>query len=77
MAICPRFRGIGCAQRLMKQAEILSSKNGYHWVRVDTNSTNIPMNNLFKKLNFNFCGTIRLLSKPPSMKFHCYHKAIK
>ena len=76
MAVDVKQRGKGIAKMFMNKAEELAKIGDAKSVRVDTNVMNIPMNSLFPKIGYSFAGSIRLMSKPPDMKFNCYEKRI-
>jgi ribosomal protein S18 acetylase RimI-like enzyme len=76
MAVSPSFRGKGIAKQIMAQAEALAKESGMRWVKVDTNKDNIPMNSLFKSLDYTLSGEVNLLSKPLDMFFTCWCKSI-
>ena len=79
VAVDPIFRGKGIAVKFMQIAEALAKEAGYKYVRVDTNSMNIAMQNLFVKLGYQYCGPdFKFKEKPPvngvEMTFKCYQK---
>lgn len=74
MAVSPEFRGLGLAMKMATFCEDLARQNGYTCIHSDTNSKNIPVNALFKKLGYSFCGNITLRDTPDL--FNCYEKQI-
>ncbi len=76
-----RFAVKRCYQRqkigtkLIEFAENFARNKGIYYLKVDTNSKNIRMNALFKKMGFVFIGTIHLrnLTDP----FNCYDKVLE
>lgn len=60
--------------KLMLFVEKYAREKSINYIKVDTNSTNIRMNALFKKLDYHFVGTIymRNLDK----EFNCYEKIL-
>lgn len=80
VAVDPAFRGKSIALQFMLTAEDLAREAGYKYVRIDTNVKNVPMQNLFSKLNYEFAGEISFKNKPviyEKMMFKCYQKVIQ
>ncbi|ENP7036794.1 GNAT family N-acetyltransferase [Campylobacter coli] len=48
------------AKKLLNFCETYAKNEGKYSLRADTHSKNIPMNSLFKKLNFEFCGAFHI-----------------
>lgn len=46
--------------KLLNFCETYAKNEGKYSLRADTHSKNIPMNSLFKKLNFEFCGAFHI-----------------
>jgi ribosomal protein S18 acetylase RimI-like enzyme len=64
LAVSPRFQGKGIAAALLRQCEEVARQQGVSLIRLDTNTVNRPMQNLFLKLGYNLGGEITLLKKP-------------
>lgn len=60
LAVKESAKGKGVAQKLLYFCEDFAKKQGFASLRADTHSKNIPMNSLFKKLNFKFCGAFNI-----------------
>ncbi|RVT99792.1 GNAT family N-acetyltransferase [Mucilaginibacter limnophilus] len=75
LAVSPRFRGMGIAAALFKQAEVIASEKGINYVRTDTNVKNQATTKLFPSLGYVNKGTITLASRP-GMLFYCYEKRV-
>ncbi|EAI9978158.1 GNAT family N-acetyltransferase [Campylobacter coli] len=56
LAVKENAKGKGVAQKLLNFCETYAKNEGKYSLRADTHSKNFPMNSLFKKLDFNFCG---------------------
>lgn len=65
-------RGVG--SKLIEFAEKFAKNKQINYLRVDTNSKNSRMNQLFKKMGFQFIGTITLRNLPDL--FNCYDKVL-
>ncbi|MDF2699824.1 MAG: acetyltransferase [Haloplasmataceae bacterium] len=62
------------ATKMIEFAENFSKNKQINYLKVDTNSKNIRMNALFKKLGFEFVGNVYLRDvKDP---FNCYDKVL-
>jgi GNAT superfamily N-acetyltransferase len=75
MAVNPSYRRNGIGTELMKFAEELALENNIKYLKTDTYSLNLKMNNLFEKLGYKFVGEISFLGK--SEPFYCYEKGLK
>ena len=64
----------GIAQLLYKQCEVVARSQQIKKLRVDTNSVNVPMNNLIVKCNYKLIGTCILNGKEGV--FNCYEKVL-
>jgi len=73
LAVDPDFRSQGLARALMLQAEAIARECGIRQLRVDTNSQNQAMQQLFVKLGYKFAGEIGLALRP-GLRFYCYGK---
>lgn len=60
LAVKENAKGKGVAQKLLNFCETYAKNEGKYSLRADTHSKNIPMNSLFKKLNFEFCGAFHI-----------------
>ncbi|HED1126275.1 TPA: GNAT family N-acetyltransferase [Campylobacter jejuni] len=60
LAVKQNAKGKGVAQKLLNFCENFALENHKASLRADTHSKNFPMNSLFKKLNFNFCGNFNI-----------------
>lgn len=75
VAIDPQFQGMGYGKMLYNFAYEVVKKEGIKFIRVDTFSRNIPMNNLIIKQGYNFVGAMKYKEgKPP---WNCYEIKIK
>ncbi|HEY8364139.1 MAG TPA: GNAT family N-acetyltransferase [Haloplasmataceae bacterium] len=74
-AVNRKYQRQSIGTKLVEFAEQLSRNKGINYVKVDTNSKNIRMNNLFQKLGFVFIGQITLRNLPD--KFNCYDKILE
>jgi GNAT superfamily N-acetyltransferase len=72
LAVHPSSQGKGVALGLMNKAILLAKENNYKYVRVDTNSLNNKMQNMFTKLAFINKGPIKLIGKPEDQTYLCY-----
>lgn len=64
LAVSPHFQGKGIAAALLRQCEEVARQKSVSLIRLDTNTVNRPMQNLFLKLGYNLGGEITLLKKP-------------
>ncbi|EDO8878689.1 GNAT family N-acetyltransferase [Campylobacter coli] len=60
LAVKENAKGKGVAQKLLNFCEVHTKKHKKYSLRASTHSKNIPMNSLFKKLNFEFCGAFHI-----------------
>ncbi|HBE78507.1 MAG TPA: GNAT family N-acetyltransferase [Firmicutes bacterium] len=74
MAVAPDFRNQGIGAMLLRFAEQLAQKSGVHYLRTDTNSLNVKMNGLFRKLGFTFVGQMEAFGK--EVPFNFYDKVL-
>ena len=75
MSVNPKFRGIGIGTKLMKFAQEIANKNNIKYLKTDTYSLNIKMNNLLKKCGYNFIGYTSFPQK--EKPFYCYDIILK
>jgi GNAT superfamily N-acetyltransferase len=75
LAVSPHMQGKGIAAQLLQQCEVVAIKNNIALVRLDTNSVNRPMQNLFLKLGYNLGGEIEL-NKRPGLTFMAFEKRL-
>jgi GNAT superfamily N-acetyltransferase len=75
LAVSPHMQGKGIAAQLLQQCEVVAIKNKIDLVRLDTNSVNRPMQNLFLKLGYNLGGEIEL-NKRPGLTFMAFEKRL-
>lgn len=76
VAVDPDYQGKGIAKLLFNHADVLAKQREYKYVRVDTNTMNLAMQNLFVKCGFILKGEISLAGKHSGMRFLCYEKAL-
>jgi ribosomal protein S18 acetylase RimI-like enzyme len=60
LAVKKQFYGKGIGIELLKHAEALAIKNKFNSIRLDTAKENQPMRKLVDKLNYKYCGLIKL-----------------
>ena len=75
LAVDPEFRGLGIAERLMSQAEVVARGWGIKVMRVDTNTRNLATQGLLPKLGYALAGEISLEFRP-GLRFFCYEKRL-
>lgn len=80
LAVSPRFRNLGIAQRFLKKSESTARERGYNYIRADTHSENIRMHRVFEKENYQNMGTIEIEYEPfeiyRGMRFTCFQKTL-
>lgn len=74
MAVNPKFRRQGIANKLMSFAESLAIENGNKSIRTDTYSVNKKMLSLFEKNNYLFVGKVHFSGR--DKPFYCYEKEL-
>ncbi len=74
IGIDPDYHHKGYGKKIFKYAEEEVLKQNINYIRVDTYSLNIPMNNLIKKMNFDFKGA--MVYKKDKPVWNCYEKKI-
>jgi GNAT superfamily N-acetyltransferase len=70
MSVNSVFRQRGIGVKLIKFAEQLANKNNIRYLKTDTYSLNVKMNNLLSKCSYNFIGEISFPQK--EKPFNCY-----
>jgi GNAT superfamily N-acetyltransferase len=75
LAVGLHYRGLGIAEALLKQAEIVAQDRGITILRIDTNSNNKATQKLFPKLGYIYAGETELNHRP-NLKFYCYEKRL-
>ncbi|WP_026882449.1 GNAT family N-acetyltransferase [Clostridium akagii] len=75
MAVKPSYRRNGIGTALMKFVDELALESNIKYLKTDTYSLNLKMNNLFQKFGYKFVGEISFLGK--SEPFYCYEKILK
>lgn len=75
LAINQDFKRQGIGFKLLNFCEEFAIKNNKLSLRADTSSKNFPMNSLFQKLNYQFCGEFNI--KNYNDKFFAYEKILK
>jgi ribosomal protein S18 acetylase RimI-like enzyme len=60
LAVKKQFYGQGIGIELLRHAEALAIKNKFKSIRLDTAKENQPMRKLVDKLNYKYCGLIKL-----------------
>lgn len=75
MAVATSYRRKGIGTKLMNFAEDLAKQQNIYYIKTDTNSLNVKMNNLFKKFSYNFIGEVNFPRK--ETPFYCYDKMLK
>jgi ribosomal protein S18 acetylase RimI-like enzyme len=60
LAVKKQFYGKGIGVELLKFAEYIARKNSILSIRLDTAKENQPMRKLVDKLNYKYCGLIKL-----------------
>ena len=76
LAVDPAFRRCGAAQLFFTRCEQLALEKGFSYVRVDTNTANIPMQQAILKAGYELKGEISLAVKAGSLRFVCFEKAV-
>jgi len=60
LAVKKQFYGKGIGLELLRHAEALAIENKFKSIRLDTAKENQPMRKLVDKLNYKYCGLIKL-----------------
>jgi len=75
LAVSPDFQGKGIAAALLHQCEAVAREQGVDLIRLDTNTVNRPMQNLFLKIGYSLGGEITL-HKKPGLLFMAFEKRL-
>ncbi len=75
LAVTPRYRGKGIANKLLLQAEQVAHNQGIKTMRIDTNVVNTAAQQLFLRAGYVYVGEIGLNFRP-GMRFYCYEKRL-
>ncbi|WP_345955325.1 GNAT family N-acetyltransferase [Mucilaginibacter sp. PAMB04168] len=75
LAVSPIMQGKGIAAALLHQCEVVAAQRNVELIRLDTNTVNRPMQNLFLKLGYNLGGEITL-NKRPGLRFMAFEKRL-
>ena len=57
-AVAGQWRGVGLADRMVKECERLAQEQGIFWLRVDTHKKNKTMQNLLRRCGFQYRGNV-------------------
>lgn len=74
IGVDPTKTGRGIASKLITHAESIALERGAKWMKIDTNSSNLLMNNLIKKMGYQYVGDMQL--KPNKPIWYAYDKKI-
>jgi GNAT superfamily N-acetyltransferase len=75
LAVSPHYRGKGLAATLLHQCEEVALQKGISLLRLDTNTINRPMQNLFMKIGYHLAGEITLHNRP-DQRFLAFEKRL-
>ena len=75
LAVDPKHQGKKIAGALMNEAEQEAIRRDIRFLRIDTNTENKAIQNLFIKLGYNFSGEFDLDFRP-GLRFYCYEKTL-
>lgn len=64
VAISDKVLGRGFAQEIFLRIEAIALKMNLPSIRVDTNEDNFPMLHILQKLNYTYCGEIKMRGTP-------------
>ncbi|RYH19769.1 GNAT family N-acetyltransferase [archaeon] len=79
VAVSPKYRGQGIAQKLIQKAEDVAREKKIPLLRIDTNVVNLTMLHIFKKLGYIYLGEFSFKEKPTTygkMRFCCFEKRL-
>lgn len=74
MAVNPECRRMGIGSELLDFAEEYALENNMRYLKTDTYSINVKMNNLFKKFGYDIAGQIKIPGR--TKHFNCYEKIL-
>ncbi|MBV4419270.1 GNAT family N-acetyltransferase [Clostridium tyrobutyricum] len=74
MAVNPECRRMGIGSELLDFAEEYALENNIRYLKTDTYSINVKMNNLFKKFGYDIAGQIKIPER--EKPFNCYEKIL-
>ena len=74
IGVNPIKTGNGVGSKLISYGEKIAIERGAKWMKIDTNSSNALMNNLIKKMGYQYVGDMQL--KPNKPIWHAYDKRI-
>ena len=69
IAIDSRYKRLGFATMVLDKVEEMCKNMGINSIRLDTHEENLPMQNLLKKNNYEYCGIIYLEDKSERLAF--------
>jgi len=69
IAIDSRYKRLGFATMVLDKVEEMCKNMGINSIRIDTHEENLPMQNLLKKNNYEYCGIIYLEDKSERLAF--------
>ncbi|WP_158824721.1 GNAT family N-acetyltransferase [Mucilaginibacter lacusdianchii] len=75
LAVSPHHQGKGIAAALLHQCEVVAQVQGVTLLRLDTNTLNRPMQNLFMKIGYHLAGEIALNNRP-NQRFLAFEKRL-
>jgi ribosomal protein S18 acetylase RimI-like enzyme len=75
LAVSPNMQGKGIANNLLQQCEVVAQQKKIPLIRLDTNTVNRPMQNLFLKIGYHLGGEITL-HKKPGLTFMAFEKRL-
>ncbi|MGB3927108.1 MAG: GNAT family N-acetyltransferase [Caldicoprobacterales bacterium] len=69
IAIDPKYKRLGFATMILDKAEEMCKNIEINSIRIDTHEDNLPMQNLLKKNNYEYCGIIYLEDRSKRLAF--------
>lgn len=76
IAVKEKYRGTGCAKKMMRFAEEFALRNSCPSIKVDTHRANIPMQKLVLSHSYKYCGIIDLNRNEEDQLRLAYEKII-